>query len=255
MLFSLLRRIPRSLRSHRVVEVGWLLRTEHARFIWGDPRPVMRSDAQTNHPKGLTHCPAVLDHEARLFHVLCPFDLRLKIRIETEGAVLVDVDGDESSVVGRALAQLAVLAPRNQWPHPDRPILQLKTPYLFVADHPVYMTQLPPFLHYRPVQWPGVCIGGRYPIHIWPRPLSWAFEWYDLDKELVLTSGQPWFYCRFETDNPRQHVRLVEAEFTPELRQYVAGTSNVVEYVSGTFGLFETARQRRPEHLLVKVRR
>ena len=31
-------------------------------------------------------------------------------------------------------------------------------------------------------------MGGRFPVHIWPRPLSWGFEWHDVTKPLVLVT-------------------------------------------------------------------
>jgi hypothetical protein len=239
-----------------VAEVGWLLQTDHASFIWPDPAPVGRTAEVSEHAKALGFCPAVIDHEVRLFQVACPFDLRLKVRFnEKEEAVLVDVNGDKSSVVARSLANLASFSLRKQWRHPQRPLLQIRTPYVFVSDDTVFMTQLPPILHYREPQWPGILVGGRIPIHIWPRLLTWAFEWHDLDKELVLSRGEPWFYVRFETQSPGAHTRLVEAELTPELKQYLAGLNGVVNYVNGTFSLFNTARKRRPTRLLTKLQR
>ena len=60
-------------------------------------------------------------------------------------------------------------------------------------------------------------IGGRLPIHIWPRQMMWAFEWFEPSKPLTLRRGEPWFYVRFETFDPTRPVRLFEAEMTPEL--------------------------------------
>jgi hypothetical protein len=242
----------RLISDRRLVEVGWLLRTDHAAFIWQEPRPVSRSVSHSKHPKSVSRCPAVVDHESRMFQVLCPFDLRLRISLDKEQP-LVDADGDASSVAGRTLAQIAFVSPRKQWRHPDRPILQIRTPYTFVADEDVYLMQLPPLLHYRSPAWPGVVLGGRFPIHIWPRPLSWSFEWHDVQQELVLKRGEPWFYCRFETRDASRHVRLVEAALTPELKEYFAGLTGVVNYVNGTTSLFDIARQRRPERLLVRA--
>lgn len=256
MLFSRFGRKQVPPASKRVAEVGWVLQTDHARFIWEAPRLVRQLEAPPEHAKSVAFCPAVVDHEARLFEVLCPFDLRLRVELdEKQEAKLIDVDGDNSGMIPRALGQIAPISARKQWRHPNRPIVQIKTPYTFLADEVVYINQMPPFLYYRDPPWPGVMIGGRIPIHVWPRPLSWAFEWHDMKKELVFTRGQPWFYCRFETQDPSRHVRLVEAEMTDELKNYFAGINGVVNYVNGTFSLFSTARQRRPERLLVKVQR
>src|SRR5262249_47619128 len=221
----------------QVAEVGWFLQTDHAAFIWQEPRLVARSSS-SGHAKSLAYCPAVIDHESRLFQVPCPFNLRLRVRLDDKGKpTLINVDGEQSSVNPRELAQMTQLAPRTQWRHPDRAPLQISTPYTFVADEPVYLTQLPPILHYRHQPWPGLVIGGRVPIHIWPRALMFAFEWYDLDQDLILTRGDPWFCCRFEVTDANRHVRLVEAELTPELQKYLAGTRGVVNYVNQTFSL------------------
>jgi len=53
--------------------------------------------------------------------------------------------------------------------------------------------------------------------------LSWAFEWHRPEKDLILTRGEPWFCARFEVEDPSRQVRLVEAEMTPELEQYLKG--------------------------------
>jgi hypothetical protein len=242
-------------RKH-VVEVGWVLQTDHARFIWDTPRLLKRQDGTPEHAKSVVYCPAVIDQESRLFEVACPFDLHLRMRCNEAGeATLIDVAGDQSGMTPRSLMQLTVLSQRKQWRHPDRPILQFKTPYTFIADEPVFLSQMPPFLTYRDPPWPGIVIGGRIPIHVWPRPLSWAFEWHDVTKDFVLQRGQPWFYIRFETMDASRHVRLVEAELTAELRNYFAGINGVTNYTNGTFSLFQTAQARRPKQLLVKARR
>ena len=64
--------------------------------------------------------------------------------------------------------------------------------------------------------------------------------------------GEPWFYVRFETFDPSRPVRLSEASMTPPLKEYMAGTSGVTNYVNRTFSLFKTARECRPKQLLFK---
>src|SRR3954447_5150535 len=230
---------PRELRS-RTVEVGWLLDAEKAGFIWSAPQKLTRDDPKARHAKSVRYCPAVLDHEARLFEVTCPIDLHLRLQFDerTQEPQLINAAGDQSAVRPKHLSQLIALVARKEWRDPNRPVLQLVTPYLFLADEPVYMTQLPPFCHYRNPPWPGVLIGGRLPIHIWPRPMMWAFEWYDPKQDLVLRRGEPWFYLRFETEDPSHPVRLFEAEMTSPLKEYLTGLNAVSNYVNRTFSLF-----------------
>lgn len=232
--------------------VGWLLDTDKAGFIWEAPRRLRTSAECPRHAKSVTACPAVVDHEARHFVVPCPISARLRIAIDpkTGEANLANADGDRASVRTRALGEMVKRVNAREWRHPRRPIIQFVTPYVFVSDDPVHMSQFPPFAHRRDPEWPGLVIGGRFPIDVWPRHLMWAFEWHDLDRELVLTRGEPWFYVGFETPDPRRHVRLVEAERTADLVRYLEGTRAVASYVGGTFSLFTTARSRRPRRLL-----
>lgn len=255
-LLSKLRPNLNSSNGKHIVDVGWLLQAVHATFIWDAPVPYRRKEPPPDHAKSAAYCPAVLDNERRIVEVSCPFDLRLRVILDEKGeTVLQDANGIQSAMMPHALAKIAKVAPRSEWRHPKRPIFQIRTPFIFLADTPVYMSQLPPFLDYRDPSWPGTVIGGRVPIHIWPRTLNWAFEWYDINKELNLVRGQPWFYCRFETADPSHHVRLVEAALTPELKNYLAGIDGVVNYMNKTFSLFSTARQRRPAQLLVQAKR
>lgn len=249
-------RKPADSEARRVIEVGWLLDTDKAGFIWDAPRQYRRGEPAPKHAKAVNYCPAVLDYEARTFEVPCPLDLHLKFRFGQNGEPgLINGAGDMSSIRSKHLGQMVSVVGRKEWRHPDRPIIQIITPYTFIADEPVWMNQMPPFLHYRAEPWPGVLIGGRLPIHIWPRQMMWAFEWIDPTRDLKLSRGEPWFALRFETPDPTRAIRLVEAEDTPEFRAYVKGMAGVTNYVKRTFSLFDTAQSRRPAKLLVRKQR
>lgn len=235
----------------RAVEVGWLLDTDKAHFIWAEPRKIRRDDPAPRHAKSANYCPSILDHEARMFEVACPIDLRLRFRRDDKGQpVMVNADGDNSAVRSKNLNRMLALLGEKEWRHPDRPVIQIITPYVFVSDEPVFMTQMPPFMHYHANPWPGTMIGGRLPIHIWPRQMMWAFEWYDPSRELVLKRGEPWFYVRFETHDPARPVRLFEAEMTPELAEHRRGMTSVAGFVDQTYSLLKVASARRPAKLL-----
>jgi len=187
-----------------------------------------------------------------MWDIPCPIDVRLGFRRDADGKPgLVNLEGDKASIRGKHLTQLVTMVAEKEWRHPDRPIIQIHTPYIFLSDEPIWMAQMPPISSYRREQWPGLVIGGRLPIHIWPRPMMWAFEWWDTDSSLSLTRGEPWFHIRFETLDPQRHVRLIEAELTTDLREYMNGISSVANYVDKTFSLFKVAQERRPTHLLV----
>lgn len=243
--------------SNRVLEVGWINRAEQASFMWDDPHPFRRTDNQEpKHAKALQNCPAVVEYEARHFVVTCPIDLNIALAKDKEERLGIrDLDGQQSAIGSRQLSKILTVNGPGQWRHPGRPLIQILTPYYFVADEVCWMNQLPPYLSYRDPPWPGTLVGGRLPIHIWPRAMIWAFEWCDPSKPLHLKRGEPWFLLRFETDNPRRQVRLVEAEWTAELDQFSKGADAVTNFQRRTWSLFKIAARRRPEKLVKKVNR
>lgn len=235
----------------RTVTVGWTVRAAKGQVIWSAPKPYEQKLPKPTSAKSVQVCPAAVDFDRRHFVVPCPIDITLKFERQANGQLsLVDADGQQSGVRPAGLRELMILHPQNEWRHPDRPLIQMIAPYVFVADEPCYVVQSPPYLHYFPEPRPGVQIGGRYPVHIWPRPLSWGFEWYDVSKPLVLKRGDPWFYVHFETENPSARVRLVEQEMTPELDAYISSIVDVSNYVNRTFSLFSEAQARRPDTLV-----
>lgn len=237
-------------KKGRVTTVGWTVRAAKSQVIWAPPKPLEASDARPPSAKSVQYCPAAVDFDRRHYVIPCPIDIALKFERKNGQLSLVDADGAQSAVRPVALREMFVLHPQTEWRHPERPIVQMIAPYVFVADEPCYVVQTAPYLHYFPEQRPGVQIGGRYPIHIWPRPLSWGFEWRDVAKPLVLKRGEPWFYVHFDTENPAGRVRLVEQEFTPELEAYLNSIIDVSNYVNKTFSLFSEAQARRPQSLV-----
>ena len=233
------------------VKVGWLLTDTAAGVLFNPPERVRSADLSKHHAKSASRCPAVINLESRYFAVDCPYDLHLSfIRGRKGEPGLKNKAGDASPVRASKLSEIMVMMPEQEWRLPGKPTIQMKLPYIFVADEIVYMSQVAPFMHYRADPLPGIMFGGRFPINVWPRPLMWAFEWHDTSKDLVLRRGEPLFYCLFETTPQDRPVTLVEAERTPELDGYLQFISGAVNYVNQTFALFKTAEQRRPPALL-----
>ncbi len=237
--------------SSRFVDVGWLMAADSAGFIWYEPRRVKSDAPAARHAKSASFCPAVVEHEARIYEIACPIDARLSFRRDEKGVpVLANLDGDNATIRGKHLNNMLAIVAEREWRHPDRPMIQLSTPYVMVADEPVYAVQVPPLTTYNAEPWPGVLFGGRMPIHIWPRQLMWAFEWHDTSKPLILRRGEPWFNILFETHDPSRPVRVFEAQKTPALEEHMKGLAGVSNYVNRTFSLFKVAEQRRPAKLL-----
>ncbi|MFK8020987.1 MAG: hypothetical protein AB8B86_14560 [Pseudomonadales bacterium] len=238
--------------SARRLEAGWLFKDEKASVIWESPKPVNLDHPKSNNAKSASVCPAAIQFDRLHYAINCPVDLHLRFVRGADGETkLTNVDGAMSSVRPAGLQKILVVSPPEEWRHPSRPIIQIATPFVFVADQNIYVNQFPPFLHYPKNPLPGVQICGRFPIDVWPRMHMWALEWHDMDKDLILKRGEPLFYVRFESEKPGSVVRLVEAERTPELLSYISQITDVTNYVNQSFQLFEAARERRPETLLV----
>ena len=67
-----------------------------------------------------------------------------------------------------------------------------------------------------------------------------------------LKRNKPWFYIFFESDNPEDGYKLIEAEYTDDLRKFKNSMLHTPRYISNTFSLFKTAKNRRPKKLLVE---
>ena len=238
------------------VTVGWLHAERSGAVLYPPPKRLRGNNVARSHAKSANACPAILNLESRLFEVSCPIDLHLGMSENQFGTpALADLAGEMSGLRPEALDRAVILSPPEEWRHPDRPVLQLRLPYIFLADEPVYMAQMPAFQHFRPDPLPGLTLPGRFPIHLWPRPLSWAFEWHAPERPLTLRRGEPLFYLMFETEPASRPAQLVEAERTPELDRYIAEIEGVVNYANQTFSLMKQAEARRPARLVEPVRR
>lgn len=236
--------------------VGWFLTSDKGAVMFDAPERLVQRPPNKGHAKSAARCPAVVQMESRYFVVKCPFDLHLGFGRDDKGkAHLVNRLGAASPVRSNKLNEILTLVSEHEWRFPDRPTVQLSLPYCFIADEPVWLTQIGTFAHYRADPLPGTIFGGRFPIDIWPRPLMWAFEWHDTTKDIVLRRGEPLFYVQFEGDAPDRPVQVTEVERTPELALYLEKISGVVNYVGQTFSLFRAAEETRPERLVLPKKR
>ena len=233
------------------VAVGWFLTQDKGAVLFGAPERLGSRETKKLHAKSAARCPAVIQMESRYFVVNSPYDMQIGFSRDAKGkAVLVNRLGVASPVRAGKLNELLTMVNEAEWRYPDRPTVQMALPYCFIADEPVYVTQLGCFAHYRAEPLPGTIFGGRFPAHVWPRPLMWAFEWHDTSRDIVLRRGEPLFYVQFEAEGPERAVQLVEAERTAELAAYLEKLSGVVSYVNQTFSLFKAAEAVRPKRLL-----
>src|SRR5471032_585688 len=96
-------------KSTGPADVGWVIDPEwEASFIWDAPHKLPRPEARTNHAKGVSICPAINDHEARLVEITCPFDLHLRFRKDQKGdPIIVTIDGDNPGLFSQLAGAIA----------------------------------------------------------------------------------------------------------------------------------------------------
>jgi hypothetical protein len=233
------------------ITLGWFLTETKGSILFDPPERLIFRQTNKAHAKSAGRCPAVVQMESRYFVVKCPYDLHIGFGRDEKGKPhLINRAGAASPIRGNKINQVLSLVSEVEWRFPDRPTVQLSLPYCFIADEPVYLTQIGTFAHYRRDPLPGTIFGGRFPVHVWPRPLMWAFEWHDPARDIVLRRGEPLFYVQFEGEGPERPLQMVEAERTPELLEYLDKLSGVVNFVNQTFGLFKAAEEVRPQRLL-----
>lgn len=238
------------------VTVGWFLTEKKGGIIYSPPERVRSVDLNRTHAKSASRCPAVINLESRYFVIRCPYDLNIAFARDDKGKpALRNLAGEASTVRANKLGEKLHVTAEAEWRHANVPTIQMSLPYCFIADEPVYISQVAPFMHYAKEPLPGTIFGGRFPINVWPRPLMWAFEWHDPSKDIVLRRGEPWFYVTFETEPQDRPVQMVEATRTPELQAYMDHVAGAVNYVNQTFSLFKAAGRVRPDRLLVPLRR
>ncbi len=238
------------------VTVGWFLTEQKGGIIYAPPERVRSADKNKTHAKSASRCPAVINLESRYFMVRCPFDLNIAFTRDKDGkAGLRNLNGDMSAIRANKLGEKLHMTSEKEWRYAGVPTIQLSLPYVFIADEPVYLSQVSPFMDYSRTPLPGTIFGGRFPINVWPRPLMWAFEWHDTDKPIKIDRGDPLFYVGFETLPQDRSVVVVETEVTPALKDYMELISGAVNYVNQTFSLFQQAEERRPQTLVTPIKR
>ncbi len=237
------------------VTVGWFLIRDKGAVLFDPPERLMVRQTNRTHAKSAARCPAVIQMESRYFVVKCPYDIHVGFGRDAKGKPhLVNRAGVASPVRASKLGEILTLVNEPEWRSADRPTIQLTLPYCFIADEPVYLTQIGTFAHYRKQPLPGTIFGGRFPISVWPRPVMWAFEWHDTESDIILKRGEPLFYVQFEATAPERPIQLVEAGRTSALDAYLEKLSGVVNYANQTFSLFAAAESIRPPTLLVTKR-
>ncbi len=240
-------------RARRTVDVGWVIDpAREATFIWDAPRKLGHAASSSAHAKSVANCPAVSDHEARLIEITCPIDIKLRFFRDAQGnPSMAAIDGEQSSIRPQQFSQMVMavhpcgVAPPATSSHPGDDTASFYRGSAGLDDPDAGFLSPPAAAS----AWHDA--GRRFPIHIWPRELVWAFEWHDVNTDLIIRRGDPWFYLSFRNRGSvgsRQDSGSRDDRAVADLYQRHARGQQLCE--PHVF-LFKTAAARRPEKLLV----
>lgn len=248
--------MPRRVRQpsvSRPTRVGWFLDVDEAAAMYPDPIPMAHLQKKLQRDrKSPDYCPAVQNFNRNLFVLLAPYDLTLFCN-EKPDSFEFALETNSSTVSPGSLRNVMFVTPPREWRSPDRPVIQLRCPYVFVSDDDVTVEQTAPWLHYLQPAWPGVSIAGAFEIRSWVRTLSWAFEWHDLSRPLVIRAGEPWSYVRLVPAS-KSVVKLARIERTSAISDLQKQVTGITNYTSNALDLISRVEARRPARLLQKPR-
>ena len=172
------------------VDIGWYIDQSFGAFAFPDPVPVKSDRVKALSERAVQACPAVNEFERRLFEVRCPYHLHLELEKNADTYDLYVTDSKTRLDTDLVSKFVTLMEPRI-WRNPNIPVVQISSPYIFLCDETCFLSQLPPFLGQRHLNWPGILISGRFDIKNWLRPLNWAFEWTDPSRPLNLKQNEP----------------------------------------------------------------
>jgi len=233
-------------------DIGYCLADPSGGFAFKPPHTVFSERDKPLGMRAVQNCPAVNALERQLVEMPSPIGIRLTIEDEDGGPAL-NVIPQGTFAQPEAIGEMLSLEPPERWRHPKKPVIRLELPIFFVTDEPCLVSQLPPFLGPQMRRWPGTMIAGRYPVTLWPQPLSWTFEWDRPEQELSIRQGEPLCYFFFEFNDPDKRPQLVEAALTPELAEYRAGMEGIHYLTPEIDEVMGMAKSRRPERLLAPL--
>jgi hypothetical protein len=108
------------------VQVGWFLNEKKGGIIYAAPERVRSVEANREHAKSASRCPAVIKMESRYFMVKCPFDIHIGFARDKDGkGVLRDLAGTQSGIRASKLGDKLHLMNEVEWRTKGVPTIQL----------------------------------------------------------------------------------------------------------------------------------
>lgn len=221
-------------------------------FVVFEPEKYIRRPENTGNRTIFTNCPAYQQFNKNVYVIRSPIDIKIKLVKTSNGGYEYACHPIDDKVSPQVLQSIIQFDPDpNSRVDFAYPVIQLKLPYVFFADVPATIQQIPAI--YNPINLPGNVISGEFDIHAWQRSIGWSFEWQDTTKPLIINRGDPLCYVKFIIHNdPAEKIQLVRLRATPELIRPVVRAQGSANLGVKTFDLFNIARKWRKSKYITK---
>lgn len=227
------------------MKIGWCCTALEAKICFPEPKRVTLGKDLSTGGRGFLSCPAVRDYFSNTFVVTSPFSLRLRCD-EVAGSKIIRPVYPFTSLSQPRVNEWVKVEPKSSWRSGDAVIIQIPSPYLFIADDPIFIRQDPVLLS-TPSSFSWRLIPGRFNIYDWQRPLNWAFEWFPSAGDFIIKAGEPIYNISFDSPDglDGQRLDLQRIELSPKLEERLQELRGVVSIKRGVSSLFEDARASR----------
>ena len=226
-----------------IIDIGWCIAEELSSSIFFDPESTaINSNKKLNiKSEGVTRCPAVHNLSInRIFSIRSPYTIKLKAiktidkKIDIRG-VFPDTEVDRSVLPG-----IISIEPRELWIDQNVPILQIKMPYLFFSDVPVWINQLEAPSLKNIKSWS--LIQGRFDIYSWQRSLNFATQWFDIDNDFFIKRGDPIFQISFDTNEASNEFKLKKVILNETIKRRILSCEGITKLIKNTGKLISSNR-------------
>jgi hypothetical protein len=216
-----------------LIKIGWCFDRDEGTAVYKSPMPLSKliTERKNKMGAGVSHCPGTLDFNSRTFTILSPYTFRLRAQ-EMNGQLNFFPVYPETEVSDEVLKNEISFQPRRLWRDEKYPILQLSLPYVFFSNESVYINQLEPNRFTSEKNWS--LIQGRFDIASWQRPINWAIEWTNTNKDIIIKKGDPLCQVIFETLSPESSLSLIKVERNEELQRAIKRTLGVANKMRNT---------------------
>lgn len=231
------------------IKIGWTTSYDWYDLIGFEPERFKFAEEIKGAPK---FCPATQLYYNNTFVIRSPFDMRLSCEIGPKSCLVKPVFGKDTNIDRSLYNRVIMDHPVSDLSDPKKPIVQFLIENIFVSDTPdVWIESVPPHFHYSSNPLPVRTFSGSFNIYDWQRPLNWAFEWVEPEKDIIIKRGDPLIYVRFHSKILNAKYEIVKIERHKDLQASLDRADFASKKLRGIgFKLFENARKIRPKKLI-----